>query len=396
MAVSLSWIGGYTNVVTLLICGMTTSHVTGNVTRVGQSLIDAKFSDALYFGWVVICFVLGAASSGALLELAQWNNLRSRYALPLALEAALLTLFSIGIDWHLWHGVIGTMSPWAVGWMTGVAAFSMGLQNATITKVSGSVVRTTHLTGVSTDFGLEGAQLLLWFVRKTRSRMEAQRAGRLIRISRRHPSLGRLGVLAGIFWSFLFGVVAGAVVVQWSPWVALVPPVLFLVFIVSHEYLLPIAEVEQVDLLGDPELKYFGIERALLPPELGFYRLAHPPGALHRRRYIAPYFSNWVERLPRHWRVIILAIGPQTRFDANAFLDLEAAVRTLRSHQRRLIICGMSPPQYRALHKLGVTRVLEIDDICPDLEFAVARGLELVRQLTAAASSVRGSDGDRV
>jgi hypothetical protein len=140
-----------------------------------------------------------------------------------------------------------------------------------------------------------------------------------------------------------------------------------------------------MDTLGDPELKLFGTERSLLPPELGFYRLAHPAGALHRGRYIAPYFSHWVERLPRRWRVIILAIGFQTRFDTNAFLDLEAAVRTLRDSQRRLIICGMSPSQYRSLHKLGVTRVLELDDICPDLGFAVARGMELVRELTHAA-----------
>jgi hypothetical protein len=44
----------------------------------------------------------------------------------------------------------------------------------------------------------------------------------------------------------------------------------------------------------------------------------------------------------------------------------------------------MSPPQYRALHRLGVTRVLDTEDLCPDLEFAVARGIELVREVTAA------------
>jgi uncharacterized membrane protein YoaK (UPF0700 family) len=381
LAVSLSWIGGYTNVITLMFCNMTSSHMTGNVTHLGQAFSERNYSGAFYFGWVVVCFVFGAACSGALLEAALWYKLRSRYALPMACEAMLLSIFSIGVNWHLRYSPGAEMPQITLYWMTGVAAMAMGLQNATITKVSGAVVRTTHLTGVSTDFGLEGAQLLMWFIQKTRPRVGMERAGRAIRVSRRHPSLQRLAVLGGIFWSFLFGVVVGALVERWALWLAMVPPILFLSFIVVREFFLPIAEVEQMDLLSDPELKAFGIQRSLLPPELGFYRLAQPPGKLHRQRYMAPYFSHWVERLPHHWRVIILAIGPQVRFDTNSFLDLDAAVRALRNERRRLIICGMSTPQYRALHELGVTRVLDIQDICPDLEFAVARGIELVREV---------------
>ncbi len=37
----------------------------------------------------------------------------------------------------------------------------MGLQNATITKISGAVIRTTHLTGVTTDLGIETVQYLM-------------------------------------------------------------------------------------------------------------------------------------------------------------------------------------------------------------------------------------------
>jgi len=38
----------------------------------------------------------------------------------------------------------------------------MGLQNALVTKVSQSFVRTTHLTGLFTDLGIELSQLLLY------------------------------------------------------------------------------------------------------------------------------------------------------------------------------------------------------------------------------------------
>ena len=37
---------------------------------------------------------------------------------------------------------------------------AMGLQNSLVTRLSGAVVRTTHLTGVLTDLGIEGAR---WF-----------------------------------------------------------------------------------------------------------------------------------------------------------------------------------------------------------------------------------------
>ena len=38
----------------------------------------------------------------------------------------------------------------------------MGLQNALVTKISNSIVRTTHLTGLFTDLGIELSQLFFY------------------------------------------------------------------------------------------------------------------------------------------------------------------------------------------------------------------------------------------
>ena len=38
----------------------------------------------------------------------------------------------------------------------------MGLQNALVTKISSSVIRTTHLTGLFTDLGIELSQLFFY------------------------------------------------------------------------------------------------------------------------------------------------------------------------------------------------------------------------------------------
>ena len=44
----------------------------------------------------------------------------------------------------------------------GSLLFAMGLQNALVSMVSGSVVRTTHLTGVVTDLGIMYLFLCQW------------------------------------------------------------------------------------------------------------------------------------------------------------------------------------------------------------------------------------------
>jgi len=40
--------------------------------------------------------------------------------------------------------------------------FIMGLQNAIVTKISNSEIRTTHLTGIVTDIGIELGKLIYW------------------------------------------------------------------------------------------------------------------------------------------------------------------------------------------------------------------------------------------
>jgi uncharacterized membrane protein YoaK (UPF0700 family) len=38
LAISLGWVSGYVNVVTLLFCGTMTGHVTGSVTHMAQAI----------------------------------------------------------------------------------------------------------------------------------------------------------------------------------------------------------------------------------------------------------------------------------------------------------------------------------------------------------------------
>jgi anti-anti-sigma regulatory factor len=255
-----------------------------------------------------------------------------------------------------------------------VASLAMGLQNATITRISGAVIRTTHLTGVTTDLAIESVQLLLWWRDKTRS-MRAGRIRRVLSVSRRHPTSLRVLLLLSIIGSFLLGAILGTRLYSVAPRFVLLLPITFLLFIIFMDWRKPIADVKELDLLADPELAAAGIVKSLLPQQLGLYRLSHHRiGAEHD----VPDFGHWVERLPRKWQVVILAVSPLTRLTSDAFVNLSAAVQALHQDGRDLILCGITPAQYRAMEKSDLPDVLDPENICPDIEFAIARGMALI------------------
>jgi uncharacterized membrane protein YoaK (UPF0700 family) len=383
LAISLSWVAGYVNVIAFTICGQLISHMTGNTSHLGLSVGEGDWHGIAFFGFLVGSFFTGAVSSAVMTEGARRRGATSKYILPLAIEGILLATLAITIGSLKLDGTHRMADYTRLSYFfCGVSAFAMGLQNATITKISGSVVRTTHLTGVITDLGLEGVQYLHWVYDRTRGRKRS-RMGRVMRVSRREPSLLRLALLASILGSFLFGATFGALVFLRFPFEAMLAPVAFLAWIIFIDWHKPIADVEELDLLADPDWTGYAEIKSILPPELGIYRLTH-----HRRdqKHAMPDLGAWVERLPRHWKVVILAVSPLTAFDPDAALDLSAAVRKLRSQRRDLVICGLFPQQYRVLNKGGVTHLLGVQNVCPDLDFAIARGMNRVEELLGTAA----------
>jgi hypothetical protein len=200
-------------------------------------------------------------------------------------------------------------------------------------------------------------------------------------VSQRHPSLLRLLLLGSIFGSFLFGVVAGTLAWHYLPDYALVAPIAFLLWIIVADWRKPIADVRELDLLRDPDHRGYGDLRELLPSELGIYRLVHQRrDAVHH----APDFLQWAERLPRHWRVVILAVSPLTHFDTDEAMNLLAAVEKLRGANRDLIVCGANRSQFKAMRDAGMADALGMENFCPDLDIAVARAMNRVHELMGA------------
>jgi uncharacterized membrane protein YoaK (UPF0700 family) len=367
LAVGLSWVAGYTNVIMLLAAEQTISHQTGNTTHVGEQVGDAigghraAVVDGAYFAALVGCFGAGAFLSGLMTGTLRRGHQRSRFVLPMTVEAILLSVVVL---------LLARYPQPTGGWpqvaVTCMAALAMGLQNATITRISGAVVRTTHLTGVITDLGLELSQLVAAALGHT--------GRRSWRHARRHPGWPRVALLGAIFTSFLTGAVLGSVSYQ-LPHVgasALLLPVLFLTALVVREQTAAVAEIHEVE----PPTELTDV----VPGTVGLYRLAHRAGQPDH----PPDFAAWAERLPPRWRVVILSVDPLTRFHADAAIGLLTAAGLLRADGRSLLVAGLRRSELQLLRRHDPHHRIKYADFPPDLEFAVARALNLLADDDAA------------
>jgi uncharacterized membrane protein YoaK (UPF0700 family) len=100
--------------------------------------------------------MLGAATTAVLVNLARRRHWHSVYALPILLEALLLSLLGL-LGSHL-----ASLDEFTVPVAALLLCFMMGLQNALITKASDAIIRTTHVTGMVTDLGIELGKLFYW------------------------------------------------------------------------------------------------------------------------------------------------------------------------------------------------------------------------------------------
>ena len=70
-----------------------------------------------------------------------------------------------------------------VSFTTVLLCYLMGLQNALITKISRAEIRTTHVTGLVTDIGIEMGKLIYWNKNKDES-VEFPHSRFIVRCSR--------------------------------------------------------------------------------------------------------------------------------------------------------------------------------------------------------------------
>ena len=152
----LAFNAGAINAGGFLVVGMYTSHMTGFASMLADNLILGNAGLLLGAFGTLLAFTAGAASTAVLVNWARQHRLRSEYALPLLLEAGLMLVFG------LLGATLNRQTPFAVPLTVLVLAYTMGLQNAVVSKISASQIRTTHMTGVITDLGIELGKGFYW------------------------------------------------------------------------------------------------------------------------------------------------------------------------------------------------------------------------------------------
>jgi uncharacterized membrane protein YoaK (UPF0700 family)/anti-anti-sigma regulatory factor len=293
LAISLAWVAGFVNVVAVIVCGTVVSHVTGHASQVGRNIGEATWQAALVPAALIAAFFVGALASGFAIEFGRQRGWASVYVLPASMELVLLATFglleSFGVvpfstSQEISPVISSAMSP-AMWWMILIVSVALGLQNATITRISSGVVRTTHLTGVITDLGHESAQLLMIRQKLHAPTHDAGSDG---------PSFQRLFLLASIAGSFVFGSACGALSERTLGHLGMLPPILLLVWIVIADLRTPICAIEPAMLAADDcgrsDIMLF---RAI--PRGGDGIEAHLPN-----------LAAWIAALPENTRAVVL------------------------------------------------------------------------------------------
>lgn len=154
LASLLSFVAGIVNVCGFFAFRVLTTNVTGHYAYFADNIVRKNYSFAFYTACFLLSFLLGAFTSGTLLEITLRKNKRYAGALPITIEICLIAIVAFSSTNIALH------YPYL---LSCVLLFAMGLQNALVTKISSSVVRTTHLTGLFTDLGIELSQLIFYW-----------------------------------------------------------------------------------------------------------------------------------------------------------------------------------------------------------------------------------------
>ncbi|MFA6152012.1 MAG: YoaK family protein [Chitinophagaceae bacterium] len=155
LAAFLSFVAGLVNICGVLALGELTTNVTGHFAYLAEGVLNIDNFFGTYFLLYIVAFFAGSFISSLLIEYFILKKGKTPHSLPLLLEMLILLLVGM-------YGAALIDSGFDKRLIAICLLFAMGLQNSLVSKVSNSAVRTTHLTGLFTDLGIELSQLFFF------------------------------------------------------------------------------------------------------------------------------------------------------------------------------------------------------------------------------------------
>lgn len=184
----LSFVAGVVNVAGFLSVKRLTTNVTGHFAFFVDEIFKLHFLESFIFFLYFLFFFLGSFVSSFLIEIISRKNNRYVFVIPIIIECVIL--FTIAFAGN----VLISKNPELIAFSL---LFAMGLQNSLVTRISDATVRTTHLTGLFTDLGIELSQLFFYKTAAQKTKLYAN-----IKLRSRIISFFFIGgIVGGVFYS---------------------------------------------------------------------------------------------------------------------------------------------------------------------------------------------------
>lgn len=186
----LSFVAGVVNVAGFLSVQRLTTNVTGHFAFFVDEVFKFHFTESFVYFFYILFFFLGSFVSSLLVEIITRKNERLIFVIPTIIESVIL--FAIAFFGQILIADNANIIAFSL-------LFAMGLQNSLVTRISDAIVRTTHLTGLFTDLGIELSQLFFYKAKEQKDKLATTIRLRLRIIAYFFSG----GIVGGIFYSYL-------------------------------------------------------------------------------------------------------------------------------------------------------------------------------------------------
>jgi uncharacterized membrane protein YoaK (UPF0700 family) len=211
ISISLAFIGGYADAASFLLANTFTGHLTGNCILAAVSAASKEWSLAVDRLLAVIVFLTGILCSLTLSRFIPGRLRRYSLAITMFIEVLLILSACLFLANRVNH------EPFIV-----CMCLALGIQNDAVRKTNGFSVHSTYVTGMVTTLMQKGFQHFF----STRSPEPD---------SAKHSAGAAIQVLAPMWISFLFGALAGALMVASFHSIGLLGVVLLLIVLIYAE-----------------------------------------------------------------------------------------------------------------------------------------------------------------
>lgn len=185
LAAFLSYVAGIVNICGVLALGVLTTNVTGHFAYFAEGVLKKNDLFGVHFLFYILAFLSGSFISSLLTEYYILKEWKGPHNVAMLVEISLLLIMGLYGDRFVGAHI-------SKPFLACILLFAMGIQNSMVSKVSNSAVRTTHLTGLFTDLGIELSQLFFYKEEDQRKR-----------------SLRNIGLRTGIIIFFFLGCITG-------------------------------------------------------------------------------------------------------------------------------------------------------------------------------------------